>query len=71
MQALLDLENDLHLDLRTVTFTYLAPDIKNRAGDVDSLDFIGRFYGAFQTLNEQLSDGAFLLSDRLTLLDIS
>lgn len=71
MQALLDLENDLHGDLRTVTFTYLAPDLKNRTGDKDSLDFIGRFHSAFQDLDEQLSDSAYLLGDRLTLLDIS
>ena len=71
MQALLDLENDLHGDLRTVTFTYLAPDLKNRTGDKDSLDFIGRFHNAFQALDERLSDSAYLLGDRLTLLDIS
>ena len=71
MQALLDLENDLHGDLRTVTFSYLAPDLKNRAGDKDSLDFIGRFHSAFQALNKQLSSSTYLLGDRLTLLDIS
>lgn len=71
MQTLLDMENDLHGDLRTVTFTYLAPDMKNRAGNTDSLEFIGRFYSAFQALDEQLADSAYLLGDRLTLLDIS
>ena len=71
MQTLLDLENDLHGDLRTVTFTYLAPDLKNRAGDKDSLDFIGRFHSAFQALDKQLSSSTYLLGDRLTLLDIS
>ena len=71
MQTLLDLENDLHGDLRTVTFTYLAPDLKNRAGDKDSLDFIGRFQSAFQALDKQLSSSTYLLGDRLTLLDIS
>ena len=71
MQTLLDLENDLHGDLRTVTFTYLAPDIKNRAGVKDSLDFIGRFQSAFQALDKQLSSSTYLLGDRLTLLDIS
>ena len=71
MQTLLDLENDLHGDLRTVTFTYLAPDLKNRAGVKDSLDFIGRFHSAFQALDKQLSRSTYLLGDRLTLLDIS
>ena len=71
MQTLLDLENDLHGDLRTVTFTYLAPDLKNRAGVKDSLDFIGRFQSAFQALDKQLSSSTYLLGDRLTLLDIS
>ena len=71
MQTLLDMENDLHGDLRTVTFTYLAPDTKNRAGNTDSLEFIGRFHSAFQALDEQLADSAYLLGDRLTLLDIS
>ena len=71
MQTLLDLENDLHGDLRTVTFTYLAPDLKNRAGDTDSIDFIGRFHSAFQALDKQLSSSTYLLGDRLTLLDIS
>ena len=71
MQVLLDMENDLHGDLRTVTFTYLAPDLKNRAGDKDSLDFIGRFHSAFQVLDERLASNTYLLGDRLTLLDIS
>lgn len=71
MQALLDTENDLHGDLRTVTFTYLAPDMKNRAGNTDSLSFIGRFHNAFQTLDERLASNTYLLGDRLTLLDIS
>ena len=71
MQTLLDLENDLHGDLRTVTFTYLAPDLKNRAGDIDALDFIGRFHSAFEALDKQLSSSTYLLGDRLTLLDIS
>jgi glutathione S-transferase len=71
MQVLLDMENDLHGDLRKVTFTYLAPDLKNRAGDKDSLDFIGRFHSAFQVLDERLASNTYLLGDRLTLLDIS
>ena len=71
MQVLLDMENDLHGDLRTVTFTYLAPDLKNRAGDKDSLDFIDRFHSAFQVLDERLASNTYLLGDRLTLLDIS
>lgn len=71
MQALLDMENDLHGDLRTVTFTYLAPDTKNRAGNTESLGFIGRFHNAFQALDERLTGNAYLLGDRLTLLDIS
>ena len=71
MQTLLDMENDLHGDLRTVTFTYLAPDMKNRAGDKESLGFIGRFHSAFQVLDERLASNTYLLGDRLTLLDIS
>ena len=71
MQTLLDMENDLHRDLRTVTFTYLAPDMKNRAGDTESLDFVGRFHSAFQVLDERLASNTYLLGDRLTLLDIS
>jgi glutathione S-transferase len=71
MQVLLDLENDLHGDLRTVTFTYLAPDTKNRADNTDSLAFIGRFHDAFQALDERLTSNTYLLGDRLTLLDIS
>ena len=71
MQTLLDMENDLHGDLRTVTFTYLAPDMKNRAGDKESLGFIGRFHSAFQVLDERLASNTYLLGDRITLLDIS
>jgi glutathione S-transferase len=71
MQALLDMENDLHGDLRTVTFTYLAPDKKKRSGNRDSLGFIGRFHGAFQALDERLASNAYLLGDRLSLLDVS
>ena len=72
MQDLLDLEDDLHRDLRTATFTYLAPDTKNRASDSkESLDFIGRFHTAFQKLDHLLISRTYLLGDRLTLLDIS
>jgi glutathione S-transferase len=71
MQTLLDMENDLHGNLRTVTFTYLAPDMKNRAGDTQSLGFVGRFHSAFQVLNERLASNTYRLGDRLTLLDIS
>ena len=71
-QDLLDLEDDLHQDLRTMTFTYLAPDTKNRASDSkESLDFIGRFHTAFQKLDHLLISRAYLLGDQLTLLDIS
>jgi len=54
-----------------VSFTYLATDIINRAGNTESLGFIGRFHNAFQALDERLAGNAYLLGDRLTLLDIS
>ena len=72
MQDLMDLENELHQDLRTLTFTYLAPDVKNRVSNAnDDLNFIGRFNSALETLDQRLQSRPFLLGDRLTLLDIS
>jgi glutathione S-transferase len=72
MQVLLDLENSLHNDLRTVTFTYLAPDTKNRASETKhTYDFVGRFHNAFTKLDDRLSENAYLLGDRFSLLDIS
>ena len=72
MQDLLDFEDDLYRHLRTVTLTYLAPDRKNRASESKgSLDFIGRFRTAFRRLDHLPISRAYLLGDRLTLLDIS
>ncbi len=44
MHELMDLEDKLHADLRTVTFTYLAPDPSDHAPAGDgSFDFFERF----------------------------
>jgi glutathione S-transferase len=72
MRELMDLEDQLHQDLRIVTFTYLAPDLDNHApAPDDSLDFIGRFHSAFTELDGLLQTQPYLLGERMTLVDIS
>lgn len=73
MHELMSLEDQLHPDLRTVTFTYLAPDPSDHAPSVSGEDFgyIGRFHDAFSQLNELLQNRSYLLGQRMTLADIS
>ncbi len=72
MRELMDLEDQLHQDLRIVTFTYLAPDLDNHGpAPDDSLDFIGRFHNAFTELDSLLQTQPYLLGGRMTLADIS
>jgi glutathione S-transferase len=73
MQELMSLEDQLHPDLRTVTFTYLAPDPSDHAPPLSDADFgyIGRFHDACTRLDEQLKDQRYLLGERMTLADIS
>lgn len=71
-QALLDLEDDLHSDLRFVTFTYLAPDPGHVLdGSVHCFDVISRIHSAFAQLETALQSRPYLLGSRLTLADIS
>ncbi len=72
MRDLMDLEDQLHQDLRIVTFTYLAPDLDNHAPSPDdSFDFIERFRNAFTELDGLLQAQPYLLGERITLADIS
>ena len=72
MQTLLDLEDRLHTDLRTVTFTYLAPDIHGGPNlDDTTLAYIGRFHDAFCKLDKILQQQAYLSGPEMTLTDIS
>ena len=72
MRELMDLEDQLHQDLRIVTFTYLAPDLDNHApADDNNLEFIGRFRHAFIELDNRLQTKPYLLGERMTLADIS
>lgn len=68
MKTWLQLEDQLHGDLRTVTFTYLAP---SKAARPDDLDYIGRFHAAFSQMDDALRSHGFLLGERMTLADIS
>ena len=72
MHELMDLEDQLHVDLRTVTFTYLAPDPSDHAPAGDgSLDFLERFHNALLILDGKLNNQDYLIGDRITLADIS
>jgi len=73
MQELMDLEDQLHPDLRTITFTYIAPDPGGHAPPISdpNYDYIGRFNDACVRLNEILNNRPYLLGDRITLADIS
>ena len=65
-------EEQLHQDLRVVTFTYLAPDLDNHAPAFDdSLAFIGRFHSALTELESVVEGKQYLLGERMTLADIS
>ena len=73
MHALMSLEDQLHPDLRTVTFTYLAPDPDNNPATLPESNYehIGRFYDALVKLEEKLANRPYLLGSRMTLADIS
>ena len=73
MHELMDLEDTLHPDLRTVTFTYLAPDPSDHAPSVaaDDFGYIARFHDALTRLDDRLQDQPYLLGERMTLADIS
>ena len=73
MHTLMDLEARLHPDLRTITFTYLAPDPSDHAPGVaaDDFGYIQRFHEACTMLDSQLQDQPFLLGERITLADVS
>ena len=73
MHTLMDLEDQLHPDLRTVTFTYIAPDPSDHAPRLadDDLGYIGRFHDACETLDALLRKRSYLLGERMTLADIS
>ncbi len=72
MHELMDLEDQLHPDLRIITFTYLAPDPNNHAPAADrDLDYLGRFHQALNLLNSRLEERKYLIGGRLTLADIS
>ena len=72
MHKLMALEDQLHNDLRVVTFTYLAPDFDNHVASAErSFEFIGHFHSAFTELDGLLQSQAYLLGERMTLADIS
>lgn len=71
MQALLSLEDEMHNDLRTVTFTYLAPAIHGPLAPDPEFSYIGRFHAALDQLSKILGDQLFLMGDHLSLADIS
>ena len=73
MHTLMDLEDQLHPDLRTVTFTYIAPDPSDHAPQLadNDLGYIGRFHDACETLNALLRERSYLLGERMTLADMS
>lgn len=73
MHELMNLEDRLHPDLRTITFTYLAPDPSDHAPPLTdaNFDYICRFYDACKLLNNKLEDRPYLLGERMTLADIS
>lgn len=73
MHELMELEDERHADLRTVTFTYLAPDPGNHAPPLSeaNYDYIGRFHDACSRLNDILQEQPYLLGERMTLADIS
>lgn len=72
MHELMALEDELHADLRTITFTYLAPDPGNHApADTNRFDCFTRFHNALTTLSDKLAEREYLIANRVTLADIS
>lgn len=70
---LLALENDLHADLRVITFTFVMPGVLMNhtfeRGEVDAA--VQRFDEVMRRLDARLSRSAFLCAERLTLPDIA
>ncbi|MEM6709837.1 MAG: glutathione S-transferase family protein [Pseudomonadota bacterium] len=77
LQALMDMEDARHADLREVTFTYLAPartaeaKVGAKANPDPDLSFLGRMHAACATLDTRLARQPYLLGVRLTLADIA
>ncbi|MEM9624012.1 MAG: glutathione S-transferase family protein, partial [Pseudomonadota bacterium] len=67
----LRLEDERHADLRTVTFTYLAPPKDDIPIDSEDRSYITRLHTAFSEMDEVLKDSAYLLADQISLADIS
>ncbi len=74
-KAWLDLEDQLHSDLRTLTFTFVAPGGLMKGGPSISDDMIDgaleRFRTAFEKLDAQLGSTLYLCGDRFMLPDIA
>ena len=75
MDRWLQLEDELHADLRTVTFRYLAPSPPGadepRVTTLPDLGYIGRFHDAFGELDDAIGERGHLVGDRLTLADVA
>ena len=74
-ERLLHLEDEMHVDLRNVTFSYVMPGKLMKDAALPSEDELAeslkRFQQAFDELDERLGDSAFLCGDRLMLPDIA
>lgn len=71
--ALLDLEDDLHHDLKVITFSYVMPGrLMNESFEKPEIEAAAkRMDEAFRQLEEQLEKTRYLCGDRLTLPDIA
>ena len=74
-QRLMDLEDELHADLRTLTFSFVAPgNLMKGAEKITDEDIGGalsRFQNGFEQLDRALEGSPFLCGERLMLPDIA
>ena len=74
-QQLMDLEDELHADLRTLTFSFVAPGNLMKGAekitDEDIRAALNRFQAGFEQLDQELKRSSFLCGERLMLPDIA
>ena len=71
----LELEDEMHVDLRNITFTFVVPGrLMKDAPEISEADInsaIARFQNAFAELDHQLAVSDYLCGDRIMLPDIA
>ena len=74
-QRFMDLEDELHADLRIVTFSFVAPgNLMKGAEQITDREVdlaLSRFQSAFEALDQELQNAPYLCGERMMLPDIA